>query len=103
MLQVTDRALDRLEQLLQESTAEPGEGVTLGTNAEGRLGFGLGRPGGSDQIYERGGAPIMIVPEPLVSALDGYILDYVITPEEEGFTLDRADGGDIIAEDGAPA
>lgn len=88
-MQVTDRAMDKLEELRQSSDAGPGEGVTLVVTEEENLGLALMSPGEADRVMERDGDPVVIIPEPLIETLDGFVLDYVESPGQEGFTLER--------------
>ena len=88
-MQVTDRALDKLEELRSTSDAGPGEGVTLVVTEEENLGLALMSPGEADQVVERDGDPVVIIPEPLIETLEGFVLDYVESPGQEGFTLER--------------
>jgi Fe-S cluster assembly iron-binding protein IscA len=88
-MHVTDRAMDKLEELRASSDAGPGEGVTLVVTEEENLGLALMSPGEADKVMERDGDPVVIIPEPLIETLDGFVLDYVESPGQEGFTLER--------------
>jgi Fe-S cluster assembly iron-binding protein IscA len=88
-MQVTDRAMDKLEELRDSSDAGPGEGVTLVVTEEENLGLALMAPGEADRVLEKDGDPVVIIPEPLIETLDGFVLDYVESPGQEGFTLER--------------
>lgn len=88
-MQVTDRAMDKLEELRDSSDAGPGEGVTLVVTEQENLGLALMAPGDTDQVLEKNGDPVVIIPEPLIETLDGFVLDYVETAGQEGFTLER--------------
>lgn len=89
MIQITDRALDELEHLREASSPQSGQGITLIVADSGELGFALGYPSENDQVFERSGEPVMIIPEVLSEPLDGIVLDYVDTGEAQGFTLER--------------
>jgi Fe-S cluster assembly iron-binding protein IscA len=88
-MHVTDRALDKLEELRDSSDAGPGEGVTLVVTEDENLGLALMAPGDADQVMEKDGEPVVIIPEPLIETLDGFVLDYVESAGQEGFTLER--------------
>lgn len=92
MFDVTDRALDKLETLKNESGPQEGQGVTLIVQEDGELGLALAFPQEEDHVIERNGEPVMIVPQPLLEPLAGVKLDYVENDEHEGFTLDRQEG-----------
>ena len=95
-MQVTDRALDKLEELRKTSDAGPGEGVTLVVTEQENLGLALMAPGEADQVLEKNGDPIVIIPEPLIATLEGFVLDYIETPGQEGFTLERPSDAETV-------
>ncbi|CAN5232907.1 MAG: adhesin [Chloroflexia bacterium] len=95
-MQVTDKALDKLEELRNTSDAGPGEGVTLVVTEDENLGLALMAPNDEDQVVEKDGDPVVIIPEPLIETLDGFVLDYVETPGQEGFTLERPNENEIV-------
>ena len=88
-MQITDRAMDKLGELRESSDASPEEGVTLVVTEEENLGLALMAPGEADQVVEKDGDPVVIIPETLIDTLSGFVLDYVETPGQEGFTLER--------------
>lgn len=88
-MQVTDRAMDKLEELRDSSNAGPDEGVTLVVTEQENLGLALMSPGEADEVLEKDGDPVVIIPETLIDTLNGFVLDYVETPGQEGFTLER--------------
>jgi Fe-S cluster assembly iron-binding protein IscA len=92
MFDVTDRALEKLETLREESESQEGQAVTLIVQEDGELGLALAFPQEEDHVIERNGEPVMIVPQPLMEPLAGITLDYVEDDEHQGFTLDRQDG-----------
>jgi Fe-S cluster assembly iron-binding protein IscA len=92
MFDVTDRALEKLETLRDESGSQEGQAVTLIVQEDGELGLALAFPQEEDHVIERNGEPIMIVPQPLMEPLEGITLDYVENEEHQGFTLDRQGG-----------
>jgi Fe-S cluster assembly iron-binding protein IscA len=98
MFDVTERALDKLETLKQESGPQEGQGVTLIVQEDGELGLALAHPQEEDHVIERNGEPVIIVPQPLMEPLDGITLDYVENEEHQGFTLDRQDGQPVAGE-----
>ncbi len=90
MVQLTDRAIEQLEAIRDENALPPDQGVTLVATETGELGFAISSPQPEDEVHERDGKTVMIVPQILVEALDGVVLDFDDTPGQEGFTLDRA-------------
>jgi Fe-S cluster assembly iron-binding protein IscA len=98
MFDVTERALDKLETLKQESGPQDGQGVTLIVQEDGELGLALAHPQEEDHVIERNGEPVIIVPQPLMEPLSGITLDYVENEEHQGFTLDRQDGESLAGE-----
>lgn len=92
MIDVTERALDELATIREANSPQPGQGITLVVSEGGDLSLGLAWPQEQDQIFERDGEPVMIVPQVLSEPLDGVVLDYSDRPGEEGFTLQRPGG-----------
>lgn len=89
MMEVTDRAMDKLEELRDQSEPQPGQGVSLVVTDNNSLGLTLAHPQDSDSVVERNGDPVVIIPENLSETLDGLVLDYVNEPGQEGFTLEQ--------------
>ncbi|MDI3340818.1 MAG: adhesin [Sphaerobacter sp.] len=89
VVDVTQRALDELEAIRQASNPQPGQGITLVVDDNGELGLALAWPQEEDQVIERGGQPVIIIPQVLADPLDGVVIDYQDTPGQEGFTLTR--------------
>lgn len=88
-MQITDRAMEKLEDLRDATTHENGQGITLVMTEGGELGFAISSPRETDKVFERNGEPVMIIPESLLEPLETVVLDYVETPEQTGFTLDQ--------------
>lgn len=95
MVDVTERALDELSTIREANNAQPGQGITLVVAENGDLSLALAWPEAQDQVFERDGEPVMIIPDVLAGPLDGIVLDYVEasadTAGEGGFTLERQD------------
>lgn len=93
MVDVTDRALDELTTIREANNAQPGQGITLVVAENGDLSLALAWPEEQDQVFERDGEPVMIIPDALSDPLDGIVLDYVDASSdsggEGGFTLER--------------
>jgi Fe-S cluster assembly iron-binding protein IscA len=87
MFQVTDRALDKMAELRDEQNAEEGQGLALVITDTQQLAVAVAEPDENDQVFERDGDPVVIVPAPMTDALDGLVLDYV----DDGFALGRVD------------
>jgi Fe-S cluster assembly iron-binding protein IscA len=88
-MRITDRAMDKLEDLREATAHDFGQGITLVMTEAGELGFAMSTPRQTDKVFERDGEPVMIIPESLVEPLNSVVLDYVETPEQSGFTLDQ--------------
>lgn len=97
-MEVTDRAMEKLEELRDQSNPQPGQGVSLVITENNSLGLTLAHPQETDEVVERNGDPVVIIPENLSETLDGLVLDYVNEPGQEGFTLEQQE-----EEGGAPA
>jgi Fe-S cluster assembly iron-binding protein IscA len=89
MVRITDRAMDQLEMMRDQSGLLPGQGVALTPREGGRLGFTAATPEEHDEIIERDGNTVMIVPEELVTPLESVVIDYVENEEMQGFTLNQ--------------
>jgi Fe-S cluster assembly iron-binding protein IscA len=87
MFQVTDAAVDRMAEMRAEREMEADQGMMLVVGENSQLAVAVGTPEAEDQVYERDGEPVVIVPARLEPALDGLILDH----NDEGFTLIRTD------------
>jgi Fe-S cluster assembly iron-binding protein IscA len=87
MVHVTDQALDRLEALRDQNELPPEEGLALVRRETGDFAFAAVTPQPEDQVIERDGKPVMIVPAVFATSLDRLLIDYVDTPEMQGFTL----------------
>lgn len=89
MVRITDRAMDQLEVLRDQSALPPGQGVALTAREGGSLGFTAAIPEERDEVIERNGSTVMIVPEELVEPLQSVVIDYVDDEEMHGFTLNQ--------------
>lgn len=87
MLQVTDRALEKMDELREAREAEPEQGMTLLLTEGNQLAATLGTPAEEDQVFERDGQPVVIVPSTLTEALDGLVLDF----DGDSFSIERND------------
>lgn len=87
MLQVTDRALEKMDELREAREAEPEQGMTLLLTEGNQLAATLGTPSDEDVVYERDGQPVVIVPSTLTEALDGLVLDF----DGDSFSIERND------------
>jgi Fe-S cluster assembly iron-binding protein IscA len=89
MVQVTDQASDQLEALRDQISLTPEQSVTLVPNDGGELGFAISTPESEDEVVERNGKPLVAVPQLLVEPLKNVVIDYIDTPEQQGFTLNE--------------
>ncbi len=89
MVRITDRAMEQLETMRDQSGLLPGQGVALTPREGGKLGFTAASPEEKDEVIERDGNTVMIVPEQLVEPLQSVVIDYVDNAEMQGFTLNQ--------------
>lgn len=89
MVRITDRAMDQLESMRDQSGLLPGQGVALTPRDGGKLGFTAATPDDDDEVIERDGSTVMIVPKQLVEPLESVVIDYVDNAEMQGFTLNQ--------------
>ena len=94
MLQVTERAIDEFAQMRAQNNLEPDRGVGIVPQADGGLQVAAVQPGPTDQVIERDGEPVLVVPAALADRLDGLVLDYRDDPDMPQFTLTRPQAGD---------
>ena len=87
MVHITDRAMEQLEVMRDQSNLPPGQGVALTPRQDGKLGFTAATPEQTDEVIERNGNPVMIIPQELIEPLQVVVIDYVDTDEMQGFTL----------------
>lgn len=92
MVHVTDRALNKLEQMRQMGGLSQDQVIGIGVGQDGGLRFDLMRPGTEDEVIDRNGQPLMVVPAPLSDPLAGAVLDF---PEDADskFTLRESEAG----------
>ncbi len=48
-------------------------------------------PEPDDQVIERDGKPLLVVPAGFAEAFDKLVVDYTDTPEMEGFTISQVE------------
>ncbi len=89
MVRVTDRAMDQLESMRDQSGLLPDQGVALTPREGGKLGFTAASPESEDEVVERNGNTVMIVPQQLIEPLQSVVIDYVNNDEMQGFTLNQ--------------
>lgn len=89
MVHVTDRALDKLEQMRQMGGLSQDQVIGIGVGQDGGLRFDLITPSEQDEVIDRDGQPLMVVPAPLSDPLADAVLDF---PEDADsrFTLREA-------------
>ena len=87
MVHVTDTALDRLEIVRNENALPAGQCIALVPRSDNELGFVAATPQPEDQVIERDGKPILVVPANFAEAFSNLVVDYRDTPEMQGFTI----------------
>ena len=75
MVFLTDRAADRLEEMLDANHAGPAEGVRVVPIAPGRIGLIVDVPHEGDEVIERDEQPLLIVDSTLVEVLQAAEID----------------------------
>ncbi len=90
MVHVTDKALDQLEAVRDENSLPAGQGIALVPREAGELGFVAAEPQPDDQVIERDGKPVLVVPASFADAFSDLVVDYTDTPEMQGFTVSQA-------------
>lgn len=90
LLQVTDRALMKLSELLADQRAEPGQGLAL-IPVDDVLNISLAHPSAEDQVVEQDGEPVVIVPRAVAEQFEGWVLDYQNDTGSEQFTFEPPD------------
>ncbi|MGH2560929.1 MAG: adhesin [Thermomicrobiales bacterium] len=90
MVQVTDRALDKLEQMRQMGGLSEDQVIGIGVGQDGGLRFDLLKPTEQDEVIDRNGQPLIVVPAPLSDPLSGAVLDF---PEDADSKFTLREGG----------
>ncbi len=89
MVRITDRAMDQLETMRDQSDLLPDQYVALTPREGGKLGFTAATPESEDEVIQRDGNTVMVVPQQLVEPLQSVVIDYVNNDEMQGFTLNQ--------------
>jgi Fe-S cluster assembly iron-binding protein IscA len=75
MITVTERAAARLQEVLAEQHAPPGQGVKLVPQGPGSVGLIIAAPGEGDEVVRYEDAPVLLVDGQLTDSLAGAELD----------------------------
>lgn len=76
MLTVTDRAKEKLKEMLQSETDDPSVGLRLATAPSGQLGIFADRERDDDQIVEYEGFAVLLVGQDMANAIGDATIDY---------------------------
>jgi Fe-S cluster assembly iron-binding protein IscA len=76
MVNVTDRAKDRLKQLLESRSDDQSVGLRLEHTSSGQLGIFPDRGRADDQIVEHEGAAVLLIGREIVQAVGDTTIDY---------------------------
>jgi len=79
--------MDQLETMRDQSQLPTGQGVALTPREGGKLGFTAAVPEKTDEVIERDGHPVIIIPQELIEPLQSVVIDYVENDDMQGFTL----------------
>jgi hypothetical protein len=74
-----------------ENALPADQGIALVPRSAGELGFIATTPAPEDQVIERDGKPIFVVPATFAEAFDKLVVDYSDTPDAQGFTVTQAE------------
>jgi Fe-S cluster assembly iron-binding protein IscA len=80
MVNVTDRAKDRLKQLLETRSDDQSVGLRLEHTSSGQLGIFPDQERADDQVVEHEGAPVLLIGREIAEAVEDTTIDY----EEQG-------------------
>ena len=92
MLTVTTTAKEKLKQALQKQTTDPEMAIRIVSSPSepNRLELVLDKEKEGDQVVEtEEGTKILLIGPDLVSALEGFVVDYQETPEGADFTISK--------------
>ena len=91
MVHVTETALERLEMIREENALPADQAIALVPRSDNEIGFVAAVPQPDDQVIERGGTPVFFVPADFAEPFTDLVVDYVDTPESQGFTLTKSE------------
>ena len=93
MLEVTIRAREKLQEaLLEEKTtvSQVSYRITPIPTMPNRLGIALDKEKKGDQVVKsKEGLKVLLIQADLAKELEGMILDYLDTPQGQGFTINK--------------
>ena len=93
MLEVTTRALEKLQEALLEekvATSQVSYRITPIPSMPNRLGIALDKEKKGDQVVKsKEGLKVLLVQAELAEELEGMILDYQETPNGRAFTINK--------------
>jgi len=96
MIQVTERAVDGLKEILDTSRAPSDQGIKLVPDRTGGLGMTIAPPTEDDVVVDGGRKPLLILDADTAGHLQGAVLD--LSPadgEEPRFVLRREEASDL--------
>ena len=92
MLTVTASAKKKLQETLQAQTTEPEVAIRIirSTSDSTQLELALDKEKEGDQVVEgEEGRKLLLIGPDLMSALEGFVVDYQQTAEATGFTISK--------------
>lgn len=89
MINVTDRARERLKEVRDSQVERVDATLRLGPTRQGELGVFPDTAKLGDQVVERDGAPVLLIAPDLALKLAGATIDYEQQGESARFTLRR--------------
>jgi hypothetical protein len=91
LVHVTDTALDQFELLREANELPADQAIALVPRSASEIGFVAAAPQPDDEVIERDGQPVFFVPSDFVEPFTSLVVDYVDTPEAQGFTISQAE------------
>jgi Fe-S cluster assembly iron-binding protein IscA len=80
MITVTERAKERLKEMLRSETDDPSVGLRLATAPSGQFGIAPDREREDDQVVEHQGSPVLLVGQEMANTIGDATIDYDESP-----------------------
>jgi Fe-S cluster assembly iron-binding protein IscA len=82
MVTVTERAKEKLKELLQSETDDPSVGLRLAAAPSGEFGIFTDRERDDDQIFQHQGSAVLLVGQEMADAIGDATIDYDESPPD---------------------
>ena len=90
MVTVTERAKEKLKEMLQSETDDPSVGLRLATAPSGEIGIFPDRERNDDHIVEHQGSAVLLVGQEMANAIGDATIDYDENEPEPTLVMKRA-------------